>query len=157
MTATLLLLPWAWGDYYRTHGELAAFMTTKFVGHAAAAGLLLWAGRGTGGPVAVAQPGPGRLRGRRHRRGDLVGDGPLSLAGLPGDRPDQPVGRDRLRQGRLDVDAGRGTHERAVDGHGGGDLHVELGGADTGVLGRAALGGQSATGGTSCIGLFRNT
>ena len=45
-------------------------------------------------------------------------------------------------KGRLDVDAGRGrgTHERAVDGHGGGDLHVELGGADTGVLGRAALG-----------------
>ena len=46
VAATLLLLPWAWGDYYRTHGELAAFMTTKFVGHAAAAGLLLWAGRG---------------------------------------------------------------------------------------------------------------
>ena len=46
VATTLLLLPWAWGDYYRTHGELAAFMTTKFVGHAAAAGLLLWAGRG---------------------------------------------------------------------------------------------------------------
>ena len=46
VAATLLLLPWAWGDYYRAHGELAAFMTTKFVGHAAAAGLLLWAGRG---------------------------------------------------------------------------------------------------------------
>ena len=42
----LLLLPWAWGDYSRVHGEVAAFMTTKFVGHAAAAGLLLWAGRG---------------------------------------------------------------------------------------------------------------
>ena len=46
VAATLLLLPWAWGDYYRAHGEVAAFMTTKFVAHAAAAGLLLWAGRG---------------------------------------------------------------------------------------------------------------
>ncbi len=46
VAATLLLLPWAWGDYYRAHGEVAAFMTTKFVGHAVAAGLLLWAGRG---------------------------------------------------------------------------------------------------------------
>ena len=46
VAATLLLLPWAWGDYYRAHGELAVFMTTKLVGHAAAAGLLLWAGRG---------------------------------------------------------------------------------------------------------------
>ena len=45
VAATLLLLPWAWGDYYREHGELAVFMTTKFVGHAAGAGLLLWAGR----------------------------------------------------------------------------------------------------------------
>ena len=46
VAATLLLLPWAWGDYYREHGELAVFLTTKLVGHAAAAGLLLWAGRG---------------------------------------------------------------------------------------------------------------
>ncbi len=46
VAATLLLLPWAWGDYYRAHGEVAAFMTTKFVAHAAAGGLLLWAGRG---------------------------------------------------------------------------------------------------------------
>ena len=46
VAATLLLLPWAWGDYYREHGEVAVFMTTKFVGHAVAAGLLLWAGRG---------------------------------------------------------------------------------------------------------------
>ena len=46
VAATLLLLPWAWGDYYREHGELAVFMTTKLVGHAAGAGLLLWAGRG---------------------------------------------------------------------------------------------------------------
>ena len=46
VAATLLLLPWAWGDYYREHGELAVFMTTKLAGHAAGAGLLLWAGRG---------------------------------------------------------------------------------------------------------------
>ena len=46
VAATLLLLPWAWGDYYRAHGELAAFMTTKLVGHTAGAVLLLWAGRG---------------------------------------------------------------------------------------------------------------
>ena len=44
--AATLLLPWAWGDYYRAHGELAVFMTTKLVGQATAAGLLLWAGRG---------------------------------------------------------------------------------------------------------------
>ena len=45
VAATLLLLPWSWGDYYREHGEFAVLMTTKLVGHAAAAGLLLWAGR----------------------------------------------------------------------------------------------------------------
>ena len=46
VAVTLLLLPWAWGDYYREHGEVAVFMTTKLVGHAGGAGLLLWAGRG---------------------------------------------------------------------------------------------------------------
>ena len=46
VAATLLLLPWAWGDYLREHGEVAVYMTTKFAGHAAGAGLLLWAGRG---------------------------------------------------------------------------------------------------------------
>ena len=46
VAATLLLLPWAWGDFSRAHGELAVFMTTKLVGFAASAGLLLWAGRG---------------------------------------------------------------------------------------------------------------
>ena len=45
VAAALLLLPWAWGDYLREHGEVAVFLTTKFVGHAAGAGLLLWAGR----------------------------------------------------------------------------------------------------------------
>ena len=35
VAATLLLLPWAWGDYLREHGEVAVYMTTKFAGHAA--------------------------------------------------------------------------------------------------------------------------
>ena len=43
--ATLVLLPWAWGDYHRIHGELAVYQATKLVGHAAAAFLLLAAGR----------------------------------------------------------------------------------------------------------------
>ena len=46
VAATLLLLPWAWGDFSRAHGEVAVFMTTKLVGFSAGAGLLLWAGRG---------------------------------------------------------------------------------------------------------------
>ena len=46
VAATLLLLPWAWGDFYRAHGEVAVFMTTRLVGFSAGAGLLLWAGRG---------------------------------------------------------------------------------------------------------------
>ena len=46
VVATLLLLPWAWGDFSRAHGEVAVFMTTKLIGFAAGAGLLLWAGRG---------------------------------------------------------------------------------------------------------------
>ena len=45
VAATLLLLPWAWGDYYRAHGELAVYMTTKLVGHAAGAGLYAKTGR----------------------------------------------------------------------------------------------------------------
>ena len=39
VAATLLLLPWAWGDFSRAHGEVAVFMTTKLVGLAAGAGL----------------------------------------------------------------------------------------------------------------------
>ena len=46
VVATLLLLPWAWGDFSLAHGELAVFMTTRLVGFSAGAGLLLWAGRG---------------------------------------------------------------------------------------------------------------
>ncbi len=45
VAATLVLLPWAWGDYHRVHGEVAVFMATRLVGHAAAAFLLLAAGR----------------------------------------------------------------------------------------------------------------
>ncbi len=45
VAAALMLLPWAWGDYQREHGELAVFMATKLLGHAASAGLLLFAGR----------------------------------------------------------------------------------------------------------------
>ena len=43
--AGLLLLPWAWGDYHRAHGDLAVWLTTLFVSHVATAGLLLYAGR----------------------------------------------------------------------------------------------------------------
>ena len=46
VAATLMLLPWAWGDYQREHGEVAVFHVTKLLGHAASAGLLLFAGRG---------------------------------------------------------------------------------------------------------------
>ena len=83
VAVTLLLLPWAWGDYYRAHGEVAAFMTTKFVAHAAAAGLLLWAGRGdwrtwllgvysllkaTQAPLHMLRPLSWRCRRRRRTR-----------------------------------------------------------------------------------------
>ena len=44
VAATLALLPWAWGDYHREHGELAVYLATKLVGHAAGACLLLVAG-----------------------------------------------------------------------------------------------------------------
>ena len=46
VAAALLLLPWTWTDYHREHGELAVFLTTLFLGHAATAGLLLLACRG---------------------------------------------------------------------------------------------------------------
>ena len=45
VAATLVLLPWAWGEFHRVHGELAAYQATKVVAHAAAAVLLLIAGR----------------------------------------------------------------------------------------------------------------
>ena len=40
----LLLLPWAWTDYYRQHGELAVYITMLFVGNGVSASLLLFAG-----------------------------------------------------------------------------------------------------------------
>ena len=46
VAAALLLLPWIWNDYHRAHGDLAIYLTTLFLGHAATAGLLLLAGRG---------------------------------------------------------------------------------------------------------------
>ena len=52
------------------------------------------------GGVAVPQPGPGRVRRRRRRAGGLVGDRPLPVAGLPGDRASHGVGRGgRFRAG----------------------------------------------------------
>ena len=45
VAATLMLPPWAWGDYQREHGEVAVFHVTKLLGHAASADLLLLAGR----------------------------------------------------------------------------------------------------------------
>ena len=45
VAATLLLLPWEWDAYHRDHGELAVYVLTLFLGHAASACLLLLAGR----------------------------------------------------------------------------------------------------------------
>ncbi len=45
VAAALMLLPWAWGDYQREHGELAVYFAVKLVGHSASACLLLFAGR----------------------------------------------------------------------------------------------------------------
>ena len=45
VAATLVLLPWAWGEFHRVHGELAAYQATKVVALATAAVLLLIAGR----------------------------------------------------------------------------------------------------------------
>ena len=50
-------------------------------------------GAASDGPVAVAQPGPGRVRRRHRRAGGLVGDRPLPVAGLQGDRPHYRLGR----------------------------------------------------------------
>ncbi len=45
VAATLVVLPWAWGDYHRVHGELAVYEAIKLIALAAAAFLLLTAGR----------------------------------------------------------------------------------------------------------------
>ena len=65
--------------------------------------------------------GAGRVRRRHQRTRSLSRNRPLPLAGVQTVGPGVGVGRDRLREGRTDVDARRGrrTHERAVDGDGG--------------------------------------
>ena len=40
----LILLPWAWTDYHRQHGDLAVYFVVLFVGHCASASLLLFTG-----------------------------------------------------------------------------------------------------------------
>ena len=45
VAATLVVLPWTWGDYHRVHGELAVYEAIKLVALATAAFLLLTAGR----------------------------------------------------------------------------------------------------------------
>ena len=40
----LVLLPWAWTDYHRQHGDLAVYFVVLFAGHCASASLLLFAG-----------------------------------------------------------------------------------------------------------------
>ncbi|MDE2928078.1 MAG: hypothetical protein OXT71_16915 [Acidobacteriota bacterium] len=40
----LILLPWAWTDYHRQHGDLAVFFVVLLTGHCASASLLLFAG-----------------------------------------------------------------------------------------------------------------
>ncbi len=44
VAVALVLLPWAWTDYHRQHGDLAVFFVVLFVGHGASAALLLFAG-----------------------------------------------------------------------------------------------------------------
>ena len=56
-------------------------------------------GAAGGRAVAVAQPEPGQLRGRRRWPDGVLGDGPLPLGGLQGDGPHHALGCDRLRAG----------------------------------------------------------
>ena len=45
VATALLLLPWRWDDYHRTHDDIAVYMAFLLVGHGTSAALLLWAGR----------------------------------------------------------------------------------------------------------------
>ena len=45
VAAALAVLPWAWSDYRREHGEYGVWLTNALVAHAGTAGLLLLAGR----------------------------------------------------------------------------------------------------------------
>ena len=65
VAATLLLLPWAWGDYLREHGEVAVYMTTKFAGHAAGGACCCGPVAGTGGPGCWASIASSRPPTRR--------------------------------------------------------------------------------------------
>ena len=104
------------------------------------------------GAVAGPQPRPGRLPravGLVVRTRGVVGDRAVPVAGLQAVRPGLGVGRDRLREGRPDVDAGRGpgAQERAVDGHGRRRAAGRVGGfrggrIRTGVQGGCAVGGH---------------
>lgn len=44
VVVALILLPWAWTDYHRQHGDLAVYFVVLFVGHCASASLLLFTG-----------------------------------------------------------------------------------------------------------------
>ena len=100
------------------------------------AGLSLSHSRGLGEYAGVAG-GPG----------GVVGDGPLPVAGLQGDRPRHGVGRGRLRSGRAAADAaGRpGAGGGVVDGDGGGGHAGRAGGGRRGRL-RAGVQGRCAVG-----------
>ncbi len=45
VAATLLLLPWRWGDYHQAHGDVAVYAAILLAGYSASAALLLFAGR----------------------------------------------------------------------------------------------------------------
>ena len=83
-----------------------------------------------GGVVAVAQPGVGRVCRGGLRPGALLGDRPLPVAGLSGDRPHHGLGCRRLRRRRAAADAaGRpGARVGAVDEDGGGGHARRAGG-----------------------------
>ncbi len=44
VAVALMLLPWAWNEYHRQHGDVAIYMVTLFFGHSMSAALLLFAG-----------------------------------------------------------------------------------------------------------------
>ena len=91
--------------------------------------------------------GLGEYTGIAGGAGGVVGDGPVPVAGVQGDRARHGVGRDWLRVGRDDADAARRPcpGERPVDGDGGGGDAGRAGGrrckrVRAGVQGRCAVG-----------------
>ena len=107
-------------------------------------------GLADGGGVAVAQRGRGPVCGRGLRRSGVVGDGPLSVAGVSGDGSALGLGGCRVRFGGAGADAGRrhGAGERSGDGDGGAGgagrvvRRGRRGGLRSGVQGGRALGGH---------------